>query len=320
MKHFLPVVLLLLLCDTAGARSDAAPLLVRLWKGVPPGSESYHKAERYEPRGTGQPNGWLTGVSQPVLSVYRPMDEQQTGAAIVICPGGGYAGQAIDKEGHDIARWFVERGVLAAVLPYRCGGGPHQQPVPLNDAQEALRLVRCQAADWKIDPQRIGIMGFSAGGHLAATAATKSTPGDPTSQSLLERQSSRPDFAVLVYPVISMREGVTHEGSRRNLLGNDPDEATLTAWSADEQVDAQTPPTLLIHSADDKSVPLENALRYEAACRRQGVQAELHIYPTGGHGFGMRATQGTVRDWPRVLESWLAEQNVFEPMSDSDQQ
>lgn len=276
-----------------------------LWEEVPPGSEKHEGVERYEGRGSGRPNRWLVGVSRPVLSLYRPANASQQCAAVVVCPGGGYSGQAIDKEGHYVARWLAERGMFAAVLPYRCGGGVHQQPVPWLDASRAIQTVRANAAEWGVDSARVGVMGFSAGGHLAASAATKWVDPEPDNTDVVKRVSSRPDFAVLVYPVISMRDGVTHGGSRRNLLGDDPSDELIAEWSADEQVTEQTPPALIIHSADDRAVPIDNAMRFFDACRKHGVEAELHVFPTGGHGYGMWATQGTIATWPRVFERWL---------------
>lgn len=272
-----------------------------------------HADGDYKNRGTAErPDGWLAGVTEPTIAIHEPAGER-TGAAVVICPGGGYAGQAVDKEGHYVARWLAERGVVGVVLPYRCGGAPHQHPAPRDDVWRAIQLVRSQADSLVVDPDKIGVMGFSAGGHLAATAATQWTNGDPDADDPVERVGSRPDFAVLVYPVISMRDGVTHGGSRRNLLGDTPTEAEIAALSADERVTAETPPTLLIHSVDDNAVPVENAQRFYDACRRHGVPAEMHLYETGGHGYGMWASEGSVARWPDALVSWLAARGLATP-------
>ena len=283
---------------------EKGPLEIALWEGTPPGSERFTGQAKYDNRNSAPPDRWLTGVGKPVLTVYPPEDESSR-AAVVVFPGGGYRGQAIDKEGHDIARWLARRGVLAVVVPYRCGGGVHQHPVPLSDAQRAVQLVRSRSDEWDIDPDKIGVMGFSAGGHLAATAATQWLEGETTSDEWLRHLSSRPDFAVLVYPVISMREGVTHGGSRLNLLGDSPSEELVANMSADERITADTPPTLIIHSVDDKVVPVENAQRFYDSCRRHGVPCEMHLYETGGHGYGMKIKEGTVANWPDVLEDWM---------------
>jgi acetyl esterase/lipase len=264
---------------------------------------------KYEGRETERPNRWLVGVEHPVVSAYKPKDGEATGAAVVVFPGGGYAGQAIDKEGHYVAQWLANRGVVAMVVPYRCGGGEHAHPVPLADAKRAVRLMRSHAAEWGVDPAKIGVMGFSAGGHLAASASTlfdASLEGslEGIDDSLAE-VSARPDFSILVYPVISMRPEVTHGGSGRNLLGESPGETLVAQLSADEQVTAKTPPALIVHSIDDGAVPVANAQRYYEACRAHDVPVEMHLYETGGHGYGMWATEGSVAAWPAVLEGWL---------------
>ncbi|MEO1498054.1 MAG: alpha/beta hydrolase [Planctomycetota bacterium] len=283
---------------------------VDLWNTTAPGSAQFTGERTIERRGDARPNGWLTGVSTPCLWKPAPPVGEAPVPAVVICPGGGYAGLAIDKEGHFVAQWLSERGVFGLTLEYRCCGGAHQQPVPWRDVSRAIQTVRVNAEAWGVDPDRIGVMGFSAGGHLAASAATKWAEGEPEASDPADRVSSRPDFAVLVYPVISMRDGVTHGGSRRNLLGAEPTDELIAEWSVDELVTNQTPPTLLIHSADDRAVPVENTLRFFEACRAHEVEAELHVFPTGGHGYGMWATEGTVATWPTVLARWLASQGL----------
>lgn len=279
---------------------------VPLWEGVPPGSEQVDSEARYEQRGSeDRSNRWSTGVTRPILSVYAPAPDKSTGAAVVVLPGGGYGGHAIDKEGHFVARWLSERGVVGVVCPYRCGGGPHQHPAPMDDAQRAIQSIRSMAETWDIDPDAIGVMGFSAGGHLAATTATQWLDADSQADDPVRRVTSRPDFAVLVYPVISMRPEVSHGGSHTNLLGENASEELIASLSADERVTAQTPPTLLIHSADDGAVPVENPLRFFRACRKHEVPVEMHLYESGGHGYGMWADKGTVADWPAAFESWL---------------
>lgn len=282
--------------------AGSEPIEVALWGDTQLAAADIGK---YEGRERERPNRWLTGVEHPVVSVYKPEADAATGAAVVIFPGGGYGGQAIDKEGHFVAQWLADRGVVAMVVPYRCGGGKHQHPIPLADAQRAVRLMRSNASEWGVDPKKIGVMGFSAGGHLAATASTLFDLQLEGIADSLAEVSARPDFSILVYPVISMRPDVSHGGSGRNLLGDSPAEALVSQLSADEQVTAGTPPALIVHSIDDGAVPVANAQRYYDACRKHGVPVEIHLYETGGHGYGMWATEGSVAAWPAVLEGWL---------------
>jgi len=197
------------------------------------------------------------------------------------------------------------------VLKYRCGGGVHQHPVPLNDAQRALRIMRSRASEWKIDADKIGIAGFSAGGHLASSAGTRSVEGDTSvegdadAEDPLERVSSRANFLVLIYPVISMQEGVTHAGSKKNLLGENPDDELVRSLSNELQVTAETGPTFLVNAYDDKAVPAENSLLFYQALRKHKVPAEMHLYEIGGHGFGMYRGDRTADRWPDLLEGWL---------------
>lgn len=282
-----------------------------LWEGLAEEAGLKPGETKCEQRGTpDRSNRWMVRNAAPVLSIYRPDAGRATGAACLVFPGGGYGGLAIDKEGHFVARWLAERGVVGVVLPYRCGGGEHRFPVPQQDAERAVRLVRTHAPEWGVRPDRIGVMGFSAGGHLAAITTTGVGGGLPAGVDPLEDVSARPDFAVLVYPVISMREGVTHGGSRTNLLGKNPSDELVAKTSADEQVSEQTPPTLLIHSVDDGSVPVANPQRFYEACRTKGVPVEMHLYETGGHGYGMWAEEGTVAGWPGVLEDWLVARDL----------
>lgn len=303
------VSVVLVLFNASFQSADAQPAEeIPLWPGVAPGSESFEGEEkRVEPENSEVPDAWIESVVQPTLTIYLPPAERRNGTAVVVCPGGGYAGVAIDKEGHEVARWFQERGVAAVVLKYRNGGKQHQHPIPLNDAQRALRFVRSKAGEWQIDPNRIGIMGFSAGGHLASTAGTHYDEGDPSADDPLDRASCKPNFLVLVYPVISMEDGVTHGGSRKNLLGETPTAEQIKFLSNDLQVTAKTSPTFLVHAGDDKAVPVENSWRFYDALLKHDVPAELHVFERGGHGFGMRAHDLPVGHWPELLEAWLNE-------------
>lgn len=298
-------VLFLLAVASPLSAEETKLIEVPLWDSKRTAAESAAEGT-YEQRGTADRwNRWLHGAEDPVLRVHRPATPSGPRAAVVIFPGGGYGGLAIDKEGNYVAEWLAQRGIVGVVVPYRCGGGEHQHPVPLSDAKRAIRLVRQRADDWGIDPNRIGVMGFSAGGHLAASAAVSADWSLEGVEDSLSAVSDQANFAVLVYPVISMREGVSHGGSRENLLGKTPDEGLVQLMSADEQVDESTPPTLLIHSYDDRSVPIDNAKRYADACRKNGVPVEAHFYETGGHGYGMWAAEGSVAGWPAVFERWL---------------
>jgi len=287
--------------------------VVELWQGVAPGSEDFDAEEQSQERGTTElGNRWITNISRPTLSVFLPPRELRTGSAVVICPGGGYAGLAFDKEGVQIAQWFNAQGVAAFVLKFRCGGAPHQHPIPLKDAQRAMRIVRHRAAEWQLQPDRIGVMGFSAGGHLASTLGTHFDQGDLQASKPLERTSCRPDFLVLIYPVISLENDITHRGSREHLLGTNPDKNQVRELSNHLQVHEDVPPTFLVHAGDDQAVPVENSLQFYRAVNQHKIAAELHIFAAGGHGFGMRLPQKTpAATWPALLAAWLKEQGVI---------
>lgn len=247
-------------------------------------------------------------VQTPTMDVYLPAGSNATGQAVVICPGGGYGILAYNWEGADPARFLSAKGITAIVLKYRLPNSksnitPHL--TPLLDAKRAIRTVRAHAKKWRIDPAQVGIMGFSAGGHLASTLATHFDAGDAAATDSIERQSSRPDFAVLVYPVISMSKPSMHSGSRNNLIGARPDSSLAILYSNELQVTEKTPPTFLIHATDDKGVPVENSLLFYQALKDKGVPAEMHIYPTGGHGFGLGIGKGYLETWTDRLVDWL---------------
>lgn len=270
-----------------------------LWPEGVPGAPAEVPAETIQDR-QGGGDRWVTGVHVPTISVVHPEPGRATGAAVVVCPGGGYAGLALDKEGHDIAAWLASRGIVGVVLKYRMprpGGHLYGDGAPLADVERALELVRAKAADWKVDPERVGVLGFSAGGHLAASAST-----------LLDEQ--RPDFTVLVYPVISMLEGIGHAGSRRLLIGEEPAPELVERFSAELQVSKETPPAFLVHTWDDGVRP-ENSLRYASACRKKGVPVELHLFERGGHGYGMRKPELPVGRWPELLLGWMEDRGLL---------
>jgi acetyl esterase/lipase len=227
------------------------------------------------------------------------------GKAIVVCPGGGYGALANDHEGKQIAQWLNSQGISAFVLRYRLGP-KYRHPAMINDVQRALRTVRARAAEFKVNPAKIGVMGFSAGGHLSATAATHFDAGNASSDDAVERVSSRPDFAVLAYPVITFtEEAYVHKGSRRNLLGDNPDPKLVENLSAERAVTKETPPCFLFHTNADTGVPPENSVLFYLALRKHGVPAELHIYENGPHGVGLAWSDIALSTWPARLADWL---------------
>ena len=235
------------------------------------------------------------------ITLHRPA--QPNGVALVICPGGGYGGRVSGGEGHGIAKWLNTHGITGVVLDYRLPKG--RSAVPVLDAQRAIRLVRARAKEWNIDEKRIGIIGFSAGGHLAASATTLFEPGDAASSDIVQQQSSRPDFSILIYPVISMQDGLTHGGSRKNLLGVDPTPALVQRFSTELHVGKETPPVYLAHAIDDKVVIIENSRVFSAAMRAAMRPVELLELPNGGHG--LNGYKGPSWDaWQRGSLVWLA--------------
>lgn len=288
----LPLLVIILTASLAippHSATASEPVVVALWTDAQLNSTAADDTEVTQNREND--NAWVTGINRPTLTVYAAEPEKSLKTGIVICPGGGYGGLAIEKEGHEVARWFAAQGVTAGVLTYRCGGGPNQHPVPMQDAARAVELFRQHTDQWNVAADRIGILGFSAGGHLASTIAT-----DP---------ETAVNFAVLVYPVITMAADVTHGGSKNNLLGKSPDAQLVKQMSRDEQVTEKTCPTFLVHAGDDKAVPVENSLRFYAACVAHGVPAEMHLYPAGGHGFGMYRGDRSVDQWPDLMKIWM---------------
>ena len=245
-----------------------------------------------------------TQVSIPTLSIFLPKDAKPNQTAVIICPGGGYMHLAFDKEGTKVAEWFNSLGIAAFVLKYRLPNDlimKNKNVGPLQDTQEAVRYVRQNAAKLNIDPNKIGILGFSAGGHLASTL---STHYDDKVYESTYKVSARPDFSLLMYPVISMENQITHKGSQTNLLGNNPSQDLIDSYSNEKKVTSKTPPAFLIHATDDTVVIPENSINYYLALKKNGVKAELHLYEKGGHGFGL-GVNDTSKFWTRDCVEWL---------------
>ena len=274
-----------LLATAALAQPAATPKPEPLWPGGAPGAQGTEE------------------VDKPTLAAYLMPAGRGTGTAVIVCPGGGYQNLSMDKEGDQIAKFLNSVGVTAFVLKYRLGPKYHH-PIELGDAQRAIRTVRAKAAEYRVMPDRVGIMGFSAGGHLAATAGTHFETVNPIADDPIDRLSSRPDFLILCYPVISFQNYV-HQGSKRNLLGDNADSKLVENLSNDTQVTAQTPPTFLFHTNADTGVPPENSMLFYMALRKAGVPAEIHIYERGPHGVGLAQTDQALSTWPSRLADWL---------------
>lgn len=285
---------------------------IKLWKKVPGAIENKTYKEEFRLNSEGEATG-IRKVTEPTLKVFLADNNHSKNTAVVICPGGGYALLSHDKEGDKIAEWLNSIGISAFVLKYRLPSNIIMEDKtigPLQDAQEAIRTLRRNAKNWNLDPNKIGVIGFSAGGHLASTIATHYN--DKVYAS--DETSARPDFSMLIYPVISMEDGITHNGSKENLLGKDPSEALIEKYSNEKQVNEQTPPTILIHATDDGAVPVENSINYYLALKENNVPTEMHIYENGGHGFGL-GRFGTHLNWPKACENWLTA-NKFIPEKD----
>jgi acetyl esterase/lipase len=292
MRYSLPqfkigvLALTFALASTAAAQAPSLSIdtpVIPLWEGSVPGALGNEDRDI------------------PTLTIYRPF--RGSGAAVVVAPGGGYSVLASNHEGRQVANWLNAMGVTAFVLKYRLGPR-YRHPVPLEDAQRAIRLVRARAEEFGIAPDRIGMMGFSAGGHLTSTAGTHFDAGDPAAADSIERVSSRPDFLILGYPVVSLVE-FAHSGSRNNLLGENPDPQLVENLSNELQVTAETPPAFLFHTSDDGAVPVENSVLFYLALRRAGVPAEMHAFQTGPHGVGLAMNDPALGEWPELLANWL---------------
>ena len=297
-KYFLPLLFILI---TLKGYSQSE--IIKLWDVIPNHVKT-NEVEIYPERSI----LWIELVQVPTLEVFLPVKNFATGQAVVICPGGGYKGLSYDWEGTEIAKWYNTKGIAAFVLKSRLPGSKSikvAHEAPLQDAQRAMRIVRKNAEKWNINPDKIGIMGFSAGGHLACTLGTQFDSPNNFKETDLDTISAKPNFMVLLYPVVTMKDDFTHKGSQRNLLGENPSVALKEKYSNELHVTAKTPPTFLLHSGDDKAVPVENTLQFYAALRKNNIPAEMHIYPIGGHGYSLALGKGNLQKWTDQLYEWL---------------
>jgi acetyl esterase/lipase len=284
-----------------------SPLACAEWANLWPGDAPGAKPQPPAAEKTGE-GGRLTDIAVPQYQVYLPDKAKATGAAVLILPGGGYAILAANHEGHDYAKWLNERGIAGIVVKYRVSGNAdfgYQFPVPFLDARRAIRTARSKAAEWGVDPKKIGVMGSSAGGHLASLCATRFGDTFPEEgKDAIDKESCRPDFAILIYPVISMTDTLAHKGSRTNLLGKEPSAEAIEKYSTEKAVTKDTPPVFLLTTSDDM-VDCRNSLQFAAACKANKVPVSLHLFESGGHGYGLKG-KGDLATWPSLLEQWLA--------------
>jgi acetyl esterase/lipase len=290
IKSLYPTLIHFLLLAGITASHAGEPKIELLWPSGAPG------ALGDEPK------------DKPTLIIYLP--EKPSGAGIVVCPGGGYGHLAMDHEGHQIAEWLNEHGIAAFICDYRHRNKGYGHPAPLQDAQRAIRTVRSRAEEFGVKPDRIGILGFSAGGHLASTAVTHFDAGDAQADDAAMRASSRPDFGILCYPVIAFDRPFTHKGSQRNLLGENASPELVASLSNEKQITEQTPPCFVWHTWEDKGVPPENSLVFYQALVAHKVPAELHIYEKGRHGVGLAKDIAGTSGWPDACIAWLKNRGV----------
>jgi len=294
--------LITLILGVSASLAGAAPTVIQLWPEGVPGIKADIGPEKIG-------GGYNSNVSEATLTMVGPAVDRPNGTAVIICPGGGYVRMSTAREGDQYANWLSTLGVTSFVLKYRMQEYGH--PAPLQDVLRAVRMLRSRAAEFNINPARIGVMGSSAGGHLAASAGTLFDNPAGRTGAAMDAVSARPDFLVLMYPVISMQEPAVHAGSRKALLGAAPSAETLQLMSLEKQVTAATPPTLLIHTQEDQAVPVENSILFYQALTKAKVPAEMYLFEHGGHGMGMRDGLGTSSLWPRRAEEWLRDRDLL---------
>ena len=286
------------------ATSFSQETIVPLWPNQVPNQQITDEVELVESTGIIR----ISKVQNPTIEVFLPARNNATGQAVLICPGGGYGILAYDWEGTDIAKWLNSKGIAAFVLKYRLPDSKsviESYKAPLQDAIRALRTIRYNAKKYNIHKSQIGVMGFSAGGHLASTLGTHFNEVMYTPSDRIDQESARPDFMALIYPVISMQNGVTHNGSKNHLLGKDANAELIDKFSNELQVTTDTPPTFLIHASDDKAVPVQNSMLMYSSLIKNSVCTEMHIYPKGGHGFSFGHKQGHVNSWTDLFCTWI---------------
>lgn len=295
-------ILITLLFGVSAGLAGAAPTVIQLWPEGVPGAKADIGPEKIG-------GGYNSNVSEPTLTMVGPAVDHPNGTAVIICPGGGYVRMSTAREGDQYATWLSTLGVTSFVLKYRMQEYGH--PAPLQDVLRAVRMLRSRAAEFNLNPARIGVMGSSAGGHLAASAGPLFDNPAGRTGAAMDSVSGRPDFLMLMYPVISMREPAVHAGSRKALLGSTPSAESLELLSLEKQVTPATPPTLLIHTQADQSVPVENSILFYQALTKAKVPAEMYLFEHGGHGMGMREGLGTSSLWPRRAEEWLRDRGLL---------
>ena len=288
MKRIFYLLILSLMISNAGFSQET----IKLYPNGPKESNDITTPEKYR-----DPE-FLMNISEPRMLAFPAQKEKANGTAVLICPGGGYGGVSIIKEGSEFAKWFNDLGVSAFVLYYRMPNGHYS--VPLTDAQTALAIIHKRAKEWNINKKKIGIMGFSAGGHLASTVGTH-----------FDTKEQRPAFMILGYPVVTMDSTLTHKGSRNNLLGKKPSDQLVKLYSNELQVTKKTPPTYIVHATDDKTVPVKNSVQLYEALKEKKIEAQLDTFAVGGHGFGMRKHNIPVDNWPDLLKNWLKKNKLI---------
>ena len=300
MKVISRIILMMAAIHSASAQD----ITLKVW---PNGAPDHNGMDKPEEKFEGK---MVRNVSEAEMYVYLPEKEKNTSAAVVICPGGGYWIEAMDHEGYQIAEWLKSKGIAGIVLKYRLPYGNHE--IPSGDAKQALKIIRNRAEEWGINPSKIGVAGSSAGGHLASTVGTQFDAGNPDAGDEVDQMSSRPDFMLLLYPVISFREEFGHMGSRKNLIGEGNDWKLARQYSNELHVSPDTPPTFLVLADDDKVVLPVNSVEFYLALKKHNIPAEMHIFQEGGHGFGMRKTNLPVDQWPELFYNWLKAQKIIE--------